>query len=79
MHPYDYFEDTHGVWANSVTTGPEPAKPANAGDEVKLDRVVSGGKVQITIYHKIGGGTTSGSFLAHSAQPNNFIVGERSG
>jgi hypothetical protein len=53
LHLYDHFEEAHGLSANEVTTGPEPAKPANADCEVKLDRVVSGGKAQITVNHEI--------------------------
>jgi len=53
LHLYDYFEDARGISANEVTAGPQPAKPTNTGDEVKLGRFVSGGKAQITINHEI--------------------------
>ena len=77
MHLYDYFEDAHGLSANEVTTGPEPAKPANAGDEVKMDRVVSGGKAQITVNHEIGEAQRQVPFPRIARNCHDFIIGER--
>jgi hypothetical protein len=60
-----------------VTTGPEPANPANAGDEVKLERVVCGGKAQITVNHEIGEAQHQVPFPRIARNCHDFIVGER--
>ena len=77
LHLYDYFEDAHGLLANEVTNGPEPAKPVKAVDEVKLERIVSGSKAQITVNHEIGEVRHQVPFPRMARNCHDFIVGER--
>jgi hypothetical protein len=79
LHLYDHFEEAHGLSANEVTTGPKPAKPANADCEVKLDRVVCGGKAQITVNPEIGEAQRQVPFPRMARNCHDFIVGEEGG
>jgi hypothetical protein len=65
LHLYDYDEEAHGFSANEVATGPEPARPANAGDEATLERR---GNVQITVDHEIGEARHQVPFPTNRAQ-----------